>query len=58
MRTTELWEVTCVCGADVSSPTPDFVCRTCGRHGRVERPDCGMALDLTDRTISEREGAK
>lgn len=56
MRTTELWEVRCVCGHEISSPTPRFVCRTCGRHGSIERPDCRLRGAIpTDESITARE---
>ena len=59
MRTTEQWEVRCVCGSEISSPTPSFRCRTCGRHGRCERPDAMLRWEPTeDETLSEREGVK
>ena len=59
MRLTELWEGRCVCGADVSSPKPDFICRKCGRGGRFERPECRLRWEPTsDTTLSEREGVK
>lgn len=58
MRLTELWEVRCVCGAKISSPTRECICEACHRAARFERPDDDMVLDLTDRTISEREGIK
>ena len=58
MRLTELWEVRCVCGSRVSSPTREFVCNECHRAGIFDRPDDDMVLDLTDRTLSEKEGVK
>lgn len=58
MRTTELWEVRCVCGADISSAEPSFRCRTCGRHGIIERPDCLMRGPIPpDDTLSAKEEA-
>ncbi len=59
MRATEQWEVTCVCGADIVTTRPMFRCRTCGRHGIIERPDCALRGGVPpDTTLTTREEAE
>lgn len=56
MRLTELWEGRCLCGAEVSTASPSFVCRKCGRGGRFERPECQQRITVPpDDTLSARE---
>lgn len=58
MRLTELWQVKCICGAAINSPTPEFTCLKCGRRGICMREDSATGTMPADSTISEREGLR